>query len=118
MLSDMGTNYYTLNNFCKECGRGDQIHLGKSSVGWQFSFQYNGGQYYKSVPEMKKWLKGRVIKDEYGDIISNKAFWGMVEAKQTAENMNHAEYMHRDYPGRQVDNFIIDGYSFSDCEFS
>ena len=43
----MGTNYYTKINNCDKCGRYDKIHLGKSSAGWQFYFQYNGGKYYK-----------------------------------------------------------------------
>jgi hypothetical protein len=109
----MGTNYYTKINSCDKCGRSDDIHLGKSSAGWQFSFQYNRGQHYKSVPQMKEWLKDKIIKDEYGGIISHKAFWKMIDTKQKKEKHNHAkEYPH--YVGERV----IEGYSFSDTEFS
>lgn len=108
----MGTNYYTTLNNCDKCARYDQIHLGKSSGGWQFSFQYNGGKFYKNIPEMKKWLKGKEIKDEYDDIISYKDFWKMVEEKQKEIN-NHA-LSFASHGSEQV----IGGYSFSDCEFS
>jgi hypothetical protein len=103
----MGTNYYTRTNACKECGRYDQIHLGKSSAGWRFTFQGNHGQYYKDVPEMKKWLKGKTITDEYGNTLSYKAFWGMVSRKQKEiepEIMPHASY--------------LNGYTFINREFS
>lgn len=111
----MGTNYYVQTERCDKCGRhDDDIHLGKSSAGWQFSFQYNGGKYYKNVREMKKWLKDKIIKDEYGETISTIDFWKMVKAKQTPNNLNHAARYASEHQG----NMVIDGYSFTDCEFS
>jgi hypothetical protein len=115
----MGTNYYTKTKKCPECGHQPEgIHLGKSSGGWQFSFQYNGGQYYKNVEEMKEWLKDKAILDEYGNSISNKEFWVMVERKQKEEKLNHAKFCHEKYPYTRETEHVIDGYSFSDCEFS
>lgn len=115
----MGTNYYTLTKKCPACGhKPEGIHLGKSSAGWQFSFQLNGGEYYKNVPEMKKWLKGKQIEDEYGQKITHKSFWEMVAIKQKKKFQNHAEYVKREYPESSHTEYIIDGYSFSDCEFS
>lgn len=100
----MGTNYYLKTKKCKTCGHKEEgIHLGKSSHGWKFSFQYNGGKYYKNVKEMKAWLKGKEIEDEYGGKISHTSFWKMVEEKQK-ENLSHAE-------------LGMDGYSFLDTEF-
>lgn len=113
----MGTNYYTKINNCGHCGRFDEIHLGKSSFGWQFSFQYNGGKFYKNVPEMKEWLKDKEIKDEYGKVVSHKEFWDMVAIKQTAQNKNHAlEAIKSDKSSYYEE--VIDGYSFSNVEFS
>ena len=117
----MGTNYYTKENHCDHCGRHEEIHLGKSSMGWQFSFQYNGGEYYKNVPEMKKWLKTKSIKNEYDEEVTYEEFWDMVKAKQIKKNLNHAEYVHADtsYSSSITDReMIIDGYSFTDSEFS
>lgn len=107
----MGTNYYAKINKCKECGNSEQIHLGKSSVGWTFSFQYNGGKYYKNIKQMKEWLKDKVIIDEYGGSIDSKKFFSMVEKKQK-ENKKHAESY------KSKSDFIIGGYSFTDREFS
>lgn len=115
----MGTNYYIKTKRCLTCGnKPEGIHLGKSSAGWQFSFQYNGGEYYKNVAEMKKWLKDKRIEDENGDEVSYADFWAMVKSKQTKENRNHALYSHREYPYSRETEFVIGGYSFSDCEFS
>lgn len=107
----MGNNFYTRINECDKCGRYNEIHLGKSSAGWQFSFQYNGGKFYKDIKEMKAWLKGKQIWDEYGEKISYKRFWQLVASKQKWERLNHS----KEYPGNTL---LIDGYSFSDYEFS
>lgn len=48
----MGTNYYIRTtegaDYCEHCGRGEQykeIHIGKSSMGWQFSFKRQLGMW-------------------------------------------------------------------------
>ena len=114
----MGTNYYTKTNTCAHCGHTPEpIHLGKSSAGWQFSFQYNGGKYYKNVAEMKEWLKDKAILDEYGNSINNKEFWAMVDRKQNeAGNKNHALEMIKSKDSSYNEN-VIDGYSFTDAQF-
>ena len=113
----MGTNYYIKRNKCKKCGyKPDGIHLGKSSAGWQFSFQYNGGQYYKNIQEMKEWLKDKKIENEYEENVSYEDFWSMVDEKQK-EKLNHADYCKEKYSNND-NNFKIDGYSFTDNEFS
>lgn len=115
----MGTNYYIKRKKCESCGHTpDSIHLGKSSFGWQFSFQYNGGIYYKNVKEMKEWLSDKKILDEYGMEVSNKDFWTMVDHKQNSNFLNHAEKSIKEYPHSKHYNFVIDGYSFTDGEFS
>ena len=107
----MGTNYYIRTKECKHCNRYEEIHLGKSSFGWQFSFQYNGGEYYKNIKEMEKWLKNKNIYDEYDEKVSYEYFWRLVEAKK--KGLNHTDECPED-----TRSFKIDGYSFSDCEFS
>ena len=102
----MGTNYYAKLNYCKECGRGDEIHLGKSSMGWKFSFQFNGGEYYKNVSEMKEWLKGKIIENEYGEKVPYKNFWEMVKIKQKTKDPE------------ETDAIIISGYKFFNRTFS
>ena len=99
----MGTNYYTQLKY-------DKIHLGKSSLGWQFSFQYNDGKYYKNVPEMKKWLKDKDIYDEYNEKISYKDFWEMVKNKMSGIN-------HHNACSDDINSFNIKGYNFANGKF-
>ena len=47
----MGTNYYARYNICKHCNRFDEIHIGKSSAGWQFSFHAT-----HEIRSYKDWL--------------------------------------------------------------
>lgn len=102
----MGTNYYTLTDPCKHCSRGEEeIHLGKSSGGWKFLFRLNQ-DYYKNVKELKKFLKGKLIKDEYGEVVSHKEFWELVEFKQ-----KH----HKDHNDGHC--IMIDGYRFLSSDF-
>ncbi len=114
----MGTNYYTRENECDKCGRYEQIHLGKSSHGWQFTFQYNGGLYYKGVTQMENWLKDKNIWNEYNEPVTHEDFWGMVKEKQNSRNKNHAEYVKTHHPESARYEHNIDGYSFTDREFS
>lgn len=114
----MGTNYYAKENECMHCGRYEEIHIGKSSSGWQFSFQYNGGKYYKDIHEMKDWLADRKIIDEYDQEVSHDKFWAMIENKQRTEKRNHAKMVYQEYPHHADYEYVIHGYSFSDCEFS
>lgn len=114
----MGTNYYTDIDTCSKCGRCEEsIHLGKSSMGWWFHFNLNGERFYKNVPEMQEWLKGKKIYNEYSEEVSYEDFWKMVERKQKEESEPvewQKEYAHRDPPIY----LSIEGYSFGDCEFS
>ncbi len=66
---------------------------------------------------MKEWLKGKKIVDEYDAPISYTAFWNMVKQKQHPHFRNHAEYCREKWANREGE-YVIDGYSFSDCEFS
>lgn len=104
----MGTNYYAKINICPTCKKPEEeIHLGKSSAGWQFSFQYNNGRFYKNIKEMKKWLFNKEIENEYGEKVSYNDFWKMVKEKQKIID-----------PEKLNDEIIIDGYKFFNREFS
>lgn len=109
----MGTNYYVRKNECDKCGRYEEIHLGKKSSGWVFIFQYNGGEFYKTVEEMKKWVKNKQIWNEYDEKVSYKEFWSMIgEAQKDIKNHKHAE----EYPSEY--DFMLNGYSFTNRDFS
>jgi hypothetical protein len=102
----MGTNYYTNN---PECSHWERIHLGKSSAGWAFNFQLNGGKFYKNIQEMREWLSDKKIWNEYGEEVTHEKFWQMVENKQATGNFEESS---------NPPDIIIDGYLFKDCEFS
>lgn len=107
----MGTNYYTAR-YCPTCGNMEKDkHLGKSSSGWTFLFQWNDGKYYKNYEEMIKWLNGRVIIDEYGCEKSIDDFMSMVEMKKNEKKCHAITH-------KSDTDFIIDGHSFTNCEFS
>ena len=112
----MGTNYYVRTNGCDKCERFDEVHIGKSSMGWTFSFRG-----YKStldpfgiIVSAKQWfrvLKDRAIYDEYGDEVRFSELKELVKVKAKEEN-NHADQYN---DGNWIDD---DGHSFSGTEFS
>lgn len=103
----MGTNYYAKINICHTCHRPEEeIHLGKSSWGWQFLFAYNDGDYYKDVAQLKDWLKDKEIFDEYDRPVTHEDFWKMIEDKQATVNPQDGHFM------------TIDGYRFMNGQFS
>ncbi len=102
----MGTNYYAKGKDCSVCKHTEGIHLGRAAGGWRFNLQYNRGEFYKNVEEMKGFFAGKVIENECGEIISNKDFWKMVEERQGGKY------------DEEWGTRMIDGYMFSDGEFS
>ena len=81
--------YYNLSN-----GEKSEIHIGKSSHGWQFLFNlgirnYTHGQSLKKE-DIDKWFRSGVIFDEYGDEISVDDFWALVDYKK--DDMDYNEY--------------------------
>lgn len=117
----MGTNYYAVKNGPTVRS---PIHIGKSSMGWFFGFQYQNEPLaeppvvWSTWEQVKDWLKRYtvdtteyVIIDEYDEVISYDDFVKMVEDKQTdtfnKENPNNFSYS---------DN--VDGYRFTEGDFS
>jgi hypothetical protein len=81
----MGTNYYAKVNHCKECDRFDEVHIGKQSFGWAFIF--NPLHCTKEIWEKELKSKKISIINEYGEKISKKAFWKMVEENKDKTNI-------------------------------
>jgi len=102
----MGCNYYLRKNECTCCNRYDEIHIGKLSAGWTFSFRgYNEYDYedngfdkpIKSWEDWKEILKENDnIYDEYGQKISFEDFEKLVESKKEQSN-NHVIYCREKY---------------------
>ena len=127
----MGTNYYVAKNLCECCNRYDEeYHIGKSSMGWAFTFQ---GYKYDNLTTWKLWkeyLKDKIIKDEYGDTISYEEFVEMVEtykspnyinSQNNRKNLSHntqGKIDSRPWFNPEYDWDDEDGYSFTSREFS
>jgi hypothetical protein len=127
----MGTNYYVAKNLCECCDRYDrEYHIGKSSMGWAFTFQ---GYKYDNLTTWKLWkeyLKDQIIKDEYGDTISYEEFVEMVEtykspnyinSQNNRKNLSHniqGKIDSRPWFNPEYDWDDEDGYSFTSLEFS
>jgi len=105
----MGTNYYARKKKPRIVKIYDELHLGKSSVGWRFAFKETDE--IKSYPQFLKWLEDNKIDydifNEYGEKISIKKLIKFIEEKQKFNNPDNFKY-----------DKNIDGYRFSSEDFS
>ena len=88
--------------------RKPEVHIGKSSCGWQFLFylgirKYTCGQSLKKE-DIDKWFRSGIIVDEYGDEISVDDFWVLVDTKKNA--MDDDQY----YKKNPKDAYYCRGY--------
>ncbi len=111
----MGTNYYAIQKVSKEQKKElhklideelfvelidplpKQVHLGKSSSGWEFCWNHNGWKHYKNKKELISFLKNSLIMDEYDKEISFKDFWRQTQKENRrrgdgSEVINNKEY--------------------------
>jgi len=114
----MGTNYYHRINICPTCGHSENVeHIGKSSVGWRFSFH---GTY--DIKSYSDWLfvlasEGKIY-NEYNEEVTLKDFKELVNEKKGGTS--HAGWCRENRPTRYgYDDWEDkDGNSFSGYEFS
>lgn len=128
----MGTNYYQRTDICDCCNRYKEVHIGKSSAGWEFSFQgYIGEENNPKIMSFEDWKRelqadGKIF-TEYGEEVSFEDFVKLVEDKKEGQwrekpNLNHYDYClskskERGYTMTN-DWKDEDGHSFTGCEFS
>ena len=96
----MGTNYYTIpkltevkksqiiealnkEEFLKAKNLiPESIHIGKSSMGWQFIFNHNNWDHFsKSLNSLKEFISNNEIVDEYNSPLTTEEFWHLVKIK-------------------------------------
>ncbi len=116
----MGTNYYMRykSKTCECCNRTDEeVHIGKSSYGWTFSFRgYRERCNNPIIKSVKDWAEiledeDTLIVNEYQETVSKDEFWKMIYSKEN-EKYNHALL----YPnGNWIDDLMN---SFSGSDFS
>lgn len=104
----MGTNYYWRYNICPHCGRYDEVHIGKSSAGWQFTLH----GYRDTDPEVELSVKVMSWKDwkellsregkifnEYGNEVPLADLVANVEAPERKSMLNHYDYCQEHHEG-------------------
>ena len=124
----MGTNYYVAENSCDCCNRYDEAyHIGKSSVGWAFSFRGYRPERLVSWTNWKEFLKDKDIRDEYGQRVNYEWFVHMIETVKSPGHIREdgQRNLVHNQEGRASNWFNPEydwdddqGYSFSSREFS
>lgn len=107
----MGTNYYARIIKCEHCGKYKEIHIGKSSSGWTFSFHATS-----KIKSYGDWLdflskKDVEIYDEYEKRLTLREFKDLVEEKRNSSHNQAKEYPTSSY-------LDVDGNSMSNYKFS
>ena len=83
----MGTNYYLKQNVCPTCGRGEDLHIGKSSMGWHFALQVYPDDNINTLEDWKPLFKSGEIRDEYDRLITEEEMLkGITERKRDKWN--------------------------------
>lgn len=104
----MGTNYYAVKKKPRIVKIYDEIHLGKSSIGWKFVFQEQ--EQYHNFEEFKDFILNNnewIIKDEYGKEVSPNELLELIKTKQKENNPDDFTWAKN-----------VGGYRFSDKDFS
>lgn len=90
-------------------------HIGKSSLGWLFNFQYQ--EEWSSYDQFKNFItspekmKGLTIVDEYGEGITPEKLLDLIDTKQNDQR-------NLDNPDNFTYNDNVEGYRFTKNDFS
>lgn len=129
----MGTNYYWRHNICEHCGRYEEVHIGKSSAGWQFTLHgYRDNLIHLSDPEVELSVKVLSWKDwkellsregkifnEYGNEVPLADLVANVEAPERKGMLNHYDYCQEHHESCLKDMWKDpEGYCLWDTYFS
>lgn len=109
LLTEIVNEYFDLkvNNV-------EDIHIGKSSGGWDFLFQLNDKKYYHDKQSMIDFIKECQIVDEYDRELDFDDFWNNVVSDRTWNGLptkRHRDSIYDHY-------IVIDDLEFLNCEFS
>jgi hypothetical protein len=106
--------------FCHRPAEIEEVHIGKSSMGWKFHFHLEA---FQDPANWKEELKGKVICDNYGAIIPYALFVEMVESAQKMSEPSMEIFDEEDRSCGFIAEFlqghqIINGYHFYSGEWS
>lgn len=96
----MGTNYYLTMDACPTCGRGEEIHIGKSSWGWCFLLHVKGAEWESLPTDLDGWKAlfmepKNSIRDEYRKVISPKEMLEIITERGRDEKNTWTEAAYR-----------------------
>lgn len=125
----MGTNYYWRHKCCDKCGRYEELHIGKKSAGWKFSFRGHR-DHQPPIVSWEDWRRtivenaGQVF-NEYDEMVPFNEFVAVVDGSRS-EPRDHIEMCMSDPHSSSYINGAVnrgdawhaDGFSFSNTEFS
>lgn len=112
----MGTNYYVGEEAaCPTCGHvtSEPLHIGKSSVGWEFLFAPYPELGLTSWKAWRAYLETREIRDEYGGVVPLEELERLIEAKRGGLSARNASAQQWGPFGRNENRDDSD-YRFSD----
>ena len=119
----MGMNYYLELDKCPTCGHAkERIHIGKSSMGWSFSFHGIRDPWSDyQVRSYQDWLelfsRGQIFNED-DEKIEIKDFKDMIERKKDGKkHMIECQITHPEH-ARKDCWLDEEGNSFSEGEFS
>lgn len=102
-------NYLKYINQLNEDLQELKIHLGKSSMGWQFIWNHNNAKYYElNLPSIINFLQKGNIYDEYGDQYTIKEFFNINAYKfyKNKQLLDNEEYFQKNpelyYPDKGI----------------
>lgn len=111
---------YILTEELEKVKNESDVHICKSSCGWQVCFDHNWGKFYQpNRKSLEAFLSedGTWIEDEYGDRISYEDFWDYVKKhNENALNKWNSE-SYRKYEESRGSYYQFCGYDrIRDCE--
>lgn len=128
----MGTNFYWHDSPCAGCGRYDEVHVGKRSMGWSFGFRgYRAAEdsvLARPVQARADWRqvfveRRGVLLDEYGAEYPEPLVWlGEIEAPSAEQVRKEGGWLSEQTPSwyrrPEHDWRDAEGFRFCDMEFS
>ena len=103
----MGTNYYLEMDRCEHCKRSaNQLHIGKSSMGWTFALNTYPE---KNITSLAAWIDmfhanpGSIV-DEYGSSISVNEMIKLITKREAHINFDNKPWGYSSWEEFHVDN--------------
>lgn len=112
----MGTNYYAQVDYCAECGRVDELHIGKNGS----MLAAHEDRNIRSWQDWKRWLteNGETVRDEYGRIFTLGELVAIFESTSADKRRRQYDWEQQNgyYSGRSW--LDADGYTVTPGEWS